>query len=145
MLLRVIVKNVLSMMYINNRLVGQTPAKNMARNYENNNIRSAGWLAIRVSKTIQTSVWRISCRHVKERRVSSTRNRRGRGQTRSFLGRRYLVFCIICQHDLADCTCPDIEERLRSLQEHPAWHIPDCKKCGKPASICRCDQDLKVN
>lgn len=25
------------------------------------------------------------------------------------------MFCMICNHDLVTCTCPDIEERLASL------------------------------
>lgn len=25
------------------------------------------------------------------------------------------MFCIRCRHDVIDCTCPDIEDRLRSL------------------------------
>ena len=49
------------------------------------------------------------------------------------------MFCVYCQKELFECTCPDLEERLRSLSEHPNWHIAKCKKCGKPLSICDCE------
>ncbi len=34
------------------------------------------------------------------------------------------MFCMICQNELVDCVCPDIEERLNSLRGCPNLHIP---------------------
>lgn len=50
-----------------------------------------------------------------------------------------LMFCTICKNELRDCTCPDIEERLRRLQT-PDSHVlvPDCPACAKPRAICKC-------
>ncbi len=36
------------------------------------------------------------------------------------------MFCLICQSDVRDCSCHDIEERLRSLA--------DCSECMNPAA-----------
>lgn len=30
------------------------------------------------------------------------------------------MFCLRCQHDVVDCTCPDIKERLASLLDSNA-------------------------
>lgn len=30
------------------------------------------------------------------------------------------MFCERCQSEVVECLCPDIEERLRQLAEHPA-------------------------
>lgn len=46
------------------------------------------------------------------------------------------MFCIRCQHDVADCTCPDIEERLLAIQTHVAQAM--CTKCGKHVDRCLC-------
>lgn len=49
------------------------------------------------------------------------------------------MFCTKCQNDLQDCTCPDLLERLRSLQRPGTnVYIPNCETCGKPVSICKC-------
>jgi hypothetical protein len=48
------------------------------------------------------------------------------------------MWCAKCRNDLSDCTCPDIEERLRRAQSSPNLYIPDCPKCGKPRPICKC-------
>lgn len=29
------------------------------------------------------------------------------------------MWCMKCNHDLAECECPDIMERLRSANDHP--------------------------
>lgn len=29
------------------------------------------------------------------------------------------MWCVICNHDLVDCTCPDIEERMKGLYSSP--------------------------
>lgn len=45
------------------------------------------------------------------------------------------MFCGKCQRDLSDCDCPDLEERLLSVERF-AW--PRCVKCGKHEARCRC-------
>jgi hypothetical protein len=49
-----------------------------------------------------------------------------------------MMFCSKCHNDIVDCTCPDLEERLRDLQGSPRIFIPTCRQCGKPAPICKC-------
>lgn len=46
------------------------------------------------------------------------------------------MFCIICQKDVADCTCPDIEERLRAIMSHVAQAT--CSKCLAHVDRCLC-------
>lgn len=49
------------------------------------------------------------------------------------------MFCAKCQSELSACTCPDIEQRLRSLQQPGSHvHIPDCPACKMPVAICKC-------
>jgi hypothetical protein len=48
------------------------------------------------------------------------------------------MFCVICQNDVGDCTCPDIEERLASLATHPNIAIEFCPTCGAHHARCRC-------
>ena len=49
------------------------------------------------------------------------------------------MWCVTCQRELADCTCPDIEERLASLKA-PGTHVATtwCRKCKKHAERCSC-------
>ena len=49
------------------------------------------------------------------------------------------MWCGKCNHELFECTCPDIEERLNSLRtsKHVASHF--CRKCDKHHSQCRCE------
>lgn len=50
------------------------------------------------------------------------------------------MFCTKCRNDLSECQCPDLEERLRGLQEPGSRaHIPNCRRCFKPAPICKCE------
>ena len=46
------------------------------------------------------------------------------------------MFCIRCQNDVSDCICPDIEERLRSIQTHVAQRM--CTKCDQHVDRCIC-------
>jgi copper chaperone CopZ len=46
------------------------------------------------------------------------------------------MYCIRCQNDVADCTCPDIEERLRSIQTHVAQMT--CTACAQHVDRCLC-------
>ena len=43
------------------------------------------------------------------------------------------MFCCICNRDLVDCICPDIEERLNSLRGKPGIHVPSIVE--KPLSL----------
>lgn len=48
------------------------------------------------------------------------------------------MFCFRCHNDIADCTCPDIEERLRRAAAHPNIALTFCKQCGKYFTRCIC-------
>lgn len=49
------------------------------------------------------------------------------------------MFCVVCQSNLIDCTCPDIEERLADLANHPNMSIRICRICGLHYARCDCD------
>ena len=46
-----------------------------------------------------------------------------------------MMFCARCQNDLAECTCPDLEERLDSIAN---FSYRKCAKCGRHYARCRC-------
>jgi hypothetical protein len=46
------------------------------------------------------------------------------------------MYCNKCQKDIADCTCPDIDDRLASLTGTMIYR--KCKKCGKHYARCQC-------
>jgi len=48
------------------------------------------------------------------------------------------VFCVKCKNDLSQCTCPDIDERLASLNNSPHFIYKKCRKCGKHYKRCTC-------
>lgn len=49
------------------------------------------------------------------------------------------MFCTKCQNPIVDCTCDDIEERLRSLGQHPNFATDRCATCGEHAAECTCE------
>lgn len=51
------------------------------------------------------------------------------------------MFCCVCQRDLVDCTCPDIEERLNSLRNTPGIHVPSM--VDKPLALRALKEDNK--
>lgn len=53
------------------------------------------------------------------------------------------MYCIRCQNDVAYCTCPDIEERLRSIGSHVVQAT--CRDCGKHADHCVCLDSKPLN
>jgi len=48
------------------------------------------------------------------------------------------VFCMKCKNDLSQCTCPDLDERLASLNNSPHFIYRKCRKCGKHYDRCKC-------
>lgn len=50
------------------------------------------------------------------------------------------MFCAKCQNDLADCTCPDIEERLAEIADSPYIIYRACLKCRNHYARCRCEK-----
>lgn len=34
------------------------------------------------------------------------------------------MWCMNCNHDLSECVCPDLKERLASLAKCPHIHVP---------------------
>jgi hypothetical protein len=54
------------------------------------------------------------------------------------------MFCMKCQQNLEQCTCPDLDERLRNLNR-PGGHvfIPACPNCGNLKPRCTCKPQKK--
>jgi uncharacterized protein with PIN domain len=50
------------------------------------------------------------------------------------------MFCMKCQHALANCTCDDLEERLASLNNSPNFIYKKCRICGKHYARCKCEK-----
>ena len=50
------------------------------------------------------------------------------------------MYCAKCQNDLSKCTCPDIDERLASLEKAPNFCFRKCLKGGKHYSRCKCKE-----
>jgi len=48
------------------------------------------------------------------------------------------MWCMKCQHDLQECTCPDIAERLRAISSSPNILSKWCIVCDKHYSQCTC-------
>ena len=48
------------------------------------------------------------------------------------------MWCVKCQKELGDCTCPDINERLASLAASPHFVYRACLRCGKHYARCKC-------
>ena len=48
------------------------------------------------------------------------------------------MFCIKCGHDIASCTCPDIDERLAAIGESGHVILTFCSGCGAHATRCKC-------
>ena len=50
------------------------------------------------------------------------------------------MYCMKCGNDLAECTCPDLNERLARVNQSPHVFIQTCKKCGEHHSRCKCEE-----
>jgi hypothetical protein len=48
------------------------------------------------------------------------------------------MFCVICQREIYDCICPDINERLAAIGNHPAFAMRWCDACNKHIDRCDC-------
>ena len=48
------------------------------------------------------------------------------------------MFCVKCQKDLSECTCDDLDERLKSLSNMGVLAYRKCIKCGKHYDLCKC-------
>jgi hypothetical protein len=47
------------------------------------------------------------------------------------------MYCGKCNNDLKDCTCEDIDERLKDLQGVLVYRM--CAVCGKHYVRCKCE------
>ncbi len=47
------------------------------------------------------------------------------------------MFCCVCHNDLADCTCPDLEERLANINS-PHVGLTYCQGYGRYKDLCNC-------
>lgn len=48
------------------------------------------------------------------------------------------MWCMKCNKDLGACICPDLQERLASLGQHPNLAMTYCSGCGEYHSRCKC-------
>lgn len=49
------------------------------------------------------------------------------------------MFCYLCQRDIKDCICPDIEERLNKIAQRLDIVTEVCAKCGQHRDRCKCE------
>jgi len=49
------------------------------------------------------------------------------------------MWCGKCNNDLSECTCPDIDEWLASLNNSPHFIYKKCRICNKHYSRCKCE------
>lgn len=55
------------------------------------------------------------------------------------------MFCVKCQHDLSECKCPDLKERLKRIANIPNLAVRWCVKCDSHYSQCKCQEpDWKI-
>lgn len=52
------------------------------------------------------------------------------------------MWCARCRHDLSDCTCPDIDQRLQDLAKEGKFVYRMCGICGRHYDRCRCPDPL---
>ena len=50
------------------------------------------------------------------------------------------MFCMKCQHDLSECTCPDLQERLKKATAGAPVAIKWCRRCDKSYHACHCER-----
>ena len=48
------------------------------------------------------------------------------------------MFCTLCENPLSQCTCSDIEERLKGAAESGRFAYKKCAICGRHYSRCKC-------
>lgn len=49
-----------------------------------------------------------------------------------------IMICTICQLELDECICPDIDERLASLRNDKYFIYKMCRNCKKHYARCKC-------
>lgn len=54
------------------------------------------------------------------------------------------MFCVKCNHDLGECTCPDLKERLAKLNVKGSHvFIQTCLTCGEHHARCKCPPEKR--
>ena len=48
------------------------------------------------------------------------------------------MICAICQLELDECICPDIDQRLASMRNDKVFIYKMCRTCGKHYMRCKC-------
>jgi len=49
--------------------------------------------------------------------------------------------CVACDRPISDCSCPDIDDRLRAIAYGPEMHdvmLKWCRQCDTHYARCRC-------
>ncbi|MBA7513304.1 hypothetical protein ES705_05319 [subsurface metagenome] len=52
------------------------------------------------------------------------------------------MWCMKCNKDLSECTCPDLEERLDRAVVGGRFVYKYCKICGKHYERCKCKKPI---
>lgn len=50
------------------------------------------------------------------------------------------MFCNVCEKDLKNCTCDNLEERLDAAVEGGHFDYNKCRKCEKHYARCKCEK-----
>lgn len=53
--------------------------------------------------------------------------------------------CGKCRKSIGDCTCPDMDERMKSLRNNPRYVYKMCEKCGRHFERCDCEHPVWVS
>lgn len=49
------------------------------------------------------------------------------------------MFCMKCNNEMGNCTCPDKVERLNSLKSSNHVAVKWCRKCDQHYAVCFCE------
>ena len=49
------------------------------------------------------------------------------------------MYCIKCDKHISNCTCGDIEERLKKVVTMGNFAYRACKICGRHYDFCKCE------
>jgi hypothetical protein len=52
------------------------------------------------------------------------------------------MFCMRCNVDLAECSCPDIDQRLKDASDSAHQAVKWCMVCDKHYARCRCEEPV---
>ena len=54
------------------------------------------------------------------------------------------MVCTICEKNLTDCKCDDIEDRLEDAVKSGHFDYKKCARCGKHYDRCKCKKPVWI-